>query len=85
MIKKGLKIALEYIKRLDKVLILLCVSASVFGIVLLYSMYVNGFASVNAAYYKTQITALCLGVAAMLVVAALAKDRQLYDTAVGAA
>ncbi len=71
MIKKGLKIALEYIKRLDKVLILLCVSASVFGIVLLYSMYVNGFASVNAAYYKTQITALCLGVAAMLVVAAI--------------
>ena len=71
MIKKGLKIALEYIKRLDKVLILLCVSASVFGIVLLYSMYVNEFASVSAAYYKTQITALCLGVAAMLVVAAI--------------
>lgn len=71
MIKKALNVALEYVKRLDKALILLCVSASVFGIVLLYSMYENDFASVNAAYYKTQITALCLGVAAMLIVAAI--------------
>ena len=71
MIKKAFKIALEYIKRLDKVLILLCVSASVFGIILLYSMYVSDFASVSAGYYKTQITALCIGVAAMLAVAAI--------------
>ena len=71
MIKKAFKIALEYIKRLDKVLILLCVSASVFGIVLLYSMYVSDFANVNAAYYQTQIAALSIGVATMLVVAAI--------------
>lgn len=71
MIKRALKIALEYIKRLDKVLILLCVAASVFGIILLYSMYVSGFASVSAGYYQTQITALCLGIATMLVVAAI--------------
>lgn len=71
MIKRAFKIALDYIKRLDKTLILLCVAASVFGIVLLYSMYVSDFASVSAGYYKTQITALCLGVAATLAVAAI--------------
>lgn len=71
MIKKAFKIAFEYIKRLDKILILLCVAASVFGIILLYSMYINGFPSVSAGYYQTQITALCLGIAAMLVVAAI--------------
>lgn len=71
MIKKAFNTAFEYIKRLDKVLILLCASASAFGIILLYSMYVNGFASVNAAYYKTQIAALCIGVGVMLVVAAI--------------
>ena len=69
--KKIFKNILEYIKRLDKLLILLCVSASAFGILLLYSMYSNGFAKVSAHYYKTQIAALAIGVAAMLVIAAI--------------
>lgn len=69
--KKILKAALDYLKRLDKILILLCVAASSFGILLLYSMYYNDFANVSAGYYKTQIVALVIGVAAMLVVAGI--------------
>ena len=63
--------AFEYIKHLDKILILLCLAASSFGILLLYSMYANDFAGVSAAYYQTQISALVIGVVAMLVVAAI--------------
>lgn len=71
MIKKAFKAAFEYIKRLDKILLLLCISASIFGIILLYSMSENNFANVAPAYYKTQITALCLGVGAAMVVSAI--------------
>lgn len=71
MFKKALKLTIEYIKRLDKILILLCVAASGFGILLLYSMSVNDFANVSDSYYQTQITALIIGVVAMLVVAAI--------------
>ncbi len=67
--KKVLKAVLDYLKRLDKILILLCAAASSFGIVLLYSMYCNDFANVSAEYYKTQILALVIGVVAMLAVA----------------
>ena len=66
-----LKKALEYIKRLDKLLILLCLAASAFGIVLLYSLYVNDFANVGESYYKTQIIATVLGVVVMLIIAAV--------------
>lgn len=71
MIKKIIRVVLEYIKSLDWLLILLCVSASGFGILLLYSMYSNHFANVNAHYYKTQIAALLIGIAAMLIIAAI--------------
>ena len=66
-----LKKILEYIKRLDKLLILLCLGASAFGIVLLYSLSVNEFAGVDISYYKTQVIATILGVAVMLVIAAV--------------
>lgn len=71
MVKKALKTVFEYIKHLDKILILLCITASSFGILLLYSMYSNDFANVSATYYQTQITALIIGVVAMLTVAAI--------------
>ena len=71
MVKKALKIVFEYIKHLDKILILLCLAASGFGILLLYSMSANDFANVSSAYYQTQIYALTIGVVAMLVVAAI--------------
>ncbi len=71
MVKKIIKTAFEYIKRLDKILILLCAAASSFGILLLYSMYSNDFANVDAKYYQTQIAALCIGFGAMLAVAAI--------------
>ncbi len=71
MVKRILKSIYEYIKRLDKILILLCLAASGFGILLLYSMYANDFAGVTENYYQTQIIALCIGVAAMLVIAAV--------------
>lgn len=71
MVKTIFKKILDYIKGLDKLLILLCIAASGFGILLLYSMYSNNFAKVTAHYYKTQIAALVIGVAAMLVIAAI--------------
>lgn len=71
MVKRALHVAFEYIKHLDKILILLCLAASSFGILLLYSMYANDFAGVSAAYYQTQISALAIGIVAMLVVAAI--------------
>lgn len=66
---RALKKVLEYIKRLDKLLILLCLGASVFGIILLYSLYVNDFAGVSESYYQTQIIATVLGLAVMLFIA----------------
>ena len=71
MVKRALKIVFEYIKHLDKILILLCLAASGFGILLLYSMSANDFAEVSEAYYQTQIYALAIGFGAMLVVAAI--------------
>ena len=71
MIKRALKNVLEYIKRLDKILILLCVAASSFGILLLYSMNVNQFGNVSERYYRTQIVALVIGIGVMLIVAAI--------------
>lgn len=71
MIKRAFKYLLEYFKRLDKILILLCVAASSFGILLLYSMNVNEFGNVSERYYQTQIIALALGIGVMLIVAAI--------------
>ncbi len=71
MVKRIFKNIVEYIKSLDKLLILFCVAASSFGIVLLYSMYSNDFANVTAKYYKTQIAALAIGVVVMLIIAAI--------------
>ena len=71
MIKTIFKNILEYIKGLDKLLILLCAAASSFGILLLYSMYYNDFAGVSGRYYKTQIAALVIGFAVMLIIAAI--------------
>ncbi|MCH5199684.1 MAG: FtsW/RodA/SpoVE family cell cycle protein [Oscillospiraceae bacterium] len=71
MVKKALKVVVDYIKHLDKILILLCLAASGFGILLLYSMSANDFADVSESYYKTQIYALAIGFVAMLTVAAI--------------
>ena len=71
MVKKALKVVLDYIKHLDKILILLCLAASSFGILLLYSMFANDFADISESYYKTQIYALSIGFVSMLTVAAI--------------
>lgn len=69
--KRFLKKVLEYIKRLDKPLIILCLAASAFSVVLLYSMYVNDVGYVNSSYYKTQIAAVIIGAVAMLIIAGM--------------
>lgn len=72
LMKKFLKAALNYLKRLDKVLILLCFTASGFSILLLYSLAVNEVSpKVDFSDCKTQILAIALGVFAMLVVAGI--------------
>ena len=62
---------LEYIKRLDKLLILLCLAASAFSVLLLYSLYANDVGYVTASSYKTQLTAVVIGIVVMLVAAAI--------------
>lgn len=63
---------LEYIKRLDKILLLLCIAASVFSVVLLYTLYLNNISDyVQARHYQTQIIATAMGLGAALIIAGI--------------
>lgn len=69
--KKILSSIWDNVKRIDKILILLCLTACAFSVLLLYSMYVNGVQDITEYSYKTQIIAISLGVGAMLVLAVI--------------
>lgn len=69
--KYVLSLIWEYIKRLDKLLILLCLGACAFSVVLLYTMNENEISSyVTASQYKTQLVATLMGLVGALVIAA---------------
>ena len=68
--KEFIKSVKRYLKSLDYLLILLCVSAGIFSIILLYSIYKNGFVP-SLSQVKTQIFSLVLGLIAALIVAAI--------------
>lgn len=70
--KRYLKLFLNYLKRLDKLLILLCLVACGFSIVLLYTMNENDISSyVFERHYKMQIYMTLLGLALALVIAGI--------------
>lgn len=68
-----MKKALEYFKSLDKLLLLLCLLLSAFGVFLLYTLNENGISAyVSARQWKTQVVATALGL--LLALAAAAFD-----------
>jgi len=67
------KSGLKFLKRLDKVLLLLCVGASLFSAYMLYTMYQNGInpSAVTAKVWKTQLGAAAVGFVCALVITAV--------------
>lgn len=67
-----MKKALEYFKSLDKLLLLLCLLLSAFGVFLLYTLNENGISAyVSSRQWKTQLLATGLGLFLALVLAAV--------------
>lgn len=68
--KRVFKAIWNYIKKLDIILLFLCVAASAFGVVLLYTLNVNEISYlVTSSQYKTHIVATVLGLIAALILA----------------
>lgn len=66
-----MKKALEYFKSLDKLLLLLCLLLSAFGVLLLYTLNENEISAyVSSRQWKTQLLATVLGLLLALAVAA---------------
>lgn len=62
----------DYLKKLDKLLLLLCLSLSIFGIFLLYTLNENGISAyVSSRQWKTQLAASVIGLVFALVIAAI--------------
>lgn len=59
-----------YFKNLDHLLLILCTTAGCFSILLLYSIYENGFVE-RSNQLKTQVFSLCIGLFCALIVAAI--------------
>ena len=78
MLKQVLRYVLGYLRRLDKILLALTLVCCGLGVVLIYSLAVNSQtqtitnATVDSGTVKTQIAAVCLGIAIALVAAAFA-------------
>ena len=70
MLKKLLKLILQYIRKLDKQLFVLVCGVSAFSVLLLYSMVHNDVAG-KPSMYKIQFVCLCAGAAIALVMSAL--------------
>lgn len=67
-----MKKALEYFKSLDKLLLLLCLLLSAFGVFLLYTLNENEISAyVSSRQWKTQLAATGLGLTLALVIAGL--------------
>ncbi len=62
---------LEYLRSLDKLIILGAVLCSVLSVVLLHSIYVNNVHDIGADDFITQAAAAIVGFAAMLIIAAV--------------
>lgn len=77
MLRELLSKALNYIRRLDKILLLLALACASFGVILLYSLAVNSEAQsitnalVNIKTVKTQLVAIIIGMGVSFVVAAI--------------
>ncbi|MCL2638229.1 MAG: FtsW/RodA/SpoVE family cell cycle protein [Oscillospiraceae bacterium] len=70
--KRVLRLSLEYFKRLDKLLVLLCLSACLFSAYLLFSMVSNEVSPfVHARHYRMQVAMAFMGLFAALAIAAL--------------
>ncbi|MCM1334671.1 MAG: FtsW/RodA/SpoVE family cell cycle protein [Bacteroides sp.] len=70
--KRALHAVWDYFKKLDKLLLLLCLVLSAFGVFLLYTLNENGISAyVSARQWRTQLLATGLGLAAALVIAAI--------------
>ncbi|MGN1102194.1 MAG: FtsW/RodA/SpoVE family cell cycle protein, partial [Huintestinicola sp.] len=63
----------QYFRRLDKLLFLVAAALSVFSVILLYSIVVNGAATieVNSSLYKTQAAAIIAGWVIALMLSAM--------------
>ncbi len=72
MIKHILRQGVMYFKRLDKLLILLCIAASVFSVILLYTMFENDISDyVFKRHYVMQATMTIAGVVLALIVSVI--------------
>ncbi len=77
MLKTALSAALRYLRRLDKLLLLLVLACCSLGILLLYSLMVNSEtqtitnATISSSTVKTQLFAAGIGIAVSLFLAAL--------------
>ena len=77
VLKQVLRYVLGYLRRLDKILLALTLVCCGLGVVLIYSLAVNSQtqtitnATVDSGTVKTQIAAVCLGIAIALVAAAM--------------
>lgn len=70
--KKFFSSVWDYIKRLDKLMLLLCLILSIAGVFLLYTLDMNGISPyVSDRQWKTQLLATGLGVFAALVISAI--------------
>ncbi|MBQ7834727.1 MAG: FtsW/RodA/SpoVE family cell cycle protein [Ruminiclostridium sp.] len=70
--KKIFSAVWDYIKRLDKVLLLICLVLSFSGIFLLYTLNLNEISPyVSDRQWKIQLIASCLGIFAALVISAI--------------
>lgn len=63
----------QYLKRMDKILLIVCVACGLFSVVLLHSIMVNdaSIGGISTSKYKVQLVAVALGAATAMVLSAL--------------
>ncbi len=72
IMKRFFTLTLDYFKRMDKLLLILCIIITVFGIFLLYTLNLNDISSyVSSRQWKTQAVAMIIGVIAALVLSGI--------------
>ena len=70
--KRILSLFWDYLKRMDKLILLLCIVISLFGIFLLYTLNQNDISAfVSSRQWKTQTVATLIGVFIALVLSAV--------------
>jgi rod shape determining protein RodA len=71
LVKRFLKVAAGYFRKLDKQLFLVVCAVSLFSVVLMFSIYRNGLADRGARLYQVQLIAFCGGAVIALVMSAM--------------